>query len=177
MRVFALILGLGVFALDYLSKVLVERTFWLWNYVVLDGLLTIQYATNRGIAFGLLHDLQSGWKGPLLGAMALLALGLVGFYIWTTPVEERLTFVALGLLMGGILGNFVDRMGDQSVVDFIKVHWGDSFAWPTFNFADSAITVGVFLILVLTFSAPQEAGESIPRDRADRDEGKKVGAE
>ncbi len=162
MRVAAIVVGLAVFGLDYLTKVIVQKTFWLWNYSVLDGLLTIQYATNEGIAFGLLHNVQSSWKAPLLGLMALTALALVLYYIWTTPREERFVLLALGLLLGGILGNFVDRLGDESVVDFIKVHWGTSFAWPTFNVADSAITTGVILILLLTFfgAKPEEAPDS-----------------
>lgn len=155
----AILLGLTVFLLDYLSKALVEKTYWLWNYSVWDGLLTIQYATNRGIAFGLLHNVESAWKGPLLAAMALVAIGLVVYYIWTTPPEDRLVFVALGLLLGGISGNFADRLGDDSVVDFIRVHWGDAFSWPTFNLADSAITVGVLLILLLTLFAPHDHDE------------------
>ncbi len=161
MRLAALLIGLTIFAADYVSKAVVERTYWLWNYPVWDGLLTIQYATNEGIAFGLLHDVQSSWKAPLLGAMALVALVLVLYYIWTTPPQERLVFVALGLLLGGILGNFVDRLGDASVVDFIRVHWGTAFSWPTFNVADSAITLGVLMILLLTMFTrePAEIGE------------------
>lgn len=151
MRLLSLGLGTLVFVLDVLSKALVKNTGWLHYYPVVEGFFTIQYATNEGIAFGLFHDLQSEWKTPLLTAMAVLAIIMVLYYVWTTPLHEKLVFVSLGLLLGGILGNFVDRLLHRSVVDFLKLHWGASFAWPTFNLADSAITLGVALILVSTF--------------------------
>ncbi len=157
MRIFAVGLGLFVFALDALTKSWVKNTLWLHDYPVIDGYFTIQYATNQGIAFGLFHDLQSSWKTPVLAAMAVAAIAMVLYYVWTTPARERLVFVSLGLLLGGISGNFVDRILHESVVDFLKLHWGHRFAWPTFNVADSAITCGVAMILLASFlGAPQK---------------------
>ena len=103
-------------------------------------------------------------KAPLLSLLAVVAIGMVLYYIWTTPVDERVIFVALGLVLGGILGNFVDRLIHEYVVDFIKLHWRDVFAWPTFNLADSAITTGVLLILTLSLfgSHNQEVTEGSP---------------
>lgn len=150
MRLLSITIGLFVLGLDTVTKVWVKGNLWLHYYPVIDGFFTIQYATNEGIAFGLFHTLQSQWKTPILSVMAVAAVLLVLYYIWTTPAQEKLIFCALGLLLGGILGNFIDRLGDQSVVDFLKVHWGAKFAWPTFNIADSAITSGVFLILAAT---------------------------
>lgn len=152
--------GLGVFvlALDAMTKFVVHNDVRLHYYPVIDRFLTIEYATNEGIAFGLFHDMESSWKTPLLSAMAVLALVLVVYYVWTTPPHERLVFLALGLLLGGIAGNFLDRIQDSSVVDFVKVHWGARFAWPTFNVADSAITTGVLLILVCTLSGIYSSG-------------------
>ncbi|UCF36513.1 MAG: signal peptidase II [Acidobacteriota bacterium] len=154
MRILSFLIGFSVFALDLLSKWWVKNTFALHNYPVVDGFLTIQYVRNEGIAFGMLHNLESEWKATLLGAIALVAVGVVVYYVLRTPVEERLLFLAMGLLMGGILGNFVDRLMHGYVFDFITLHWKDAFAWPTFNVADAAITSGVFLILFKTFTAP-----------------------
>ncbi len=155
-RLQAVLLGLLVFVLDTLSKYWVKTTPWLHDYPVIKGFFTIQYATNEGIAFGFFHDAQSAWKTPLLASMAVLAICMVLYYIWTTPPREKLVFASLGLLLGGILGNFVDRLLHQSVVDFLKVHWGVRYVWPTFNLADSAITSGVLMILLASFlSVPQ----------------------
>lgn len=151
MRLLSLGLGTLILVLDFLSKAWVKNTAWLHYYPIVEGFFTIQYATNEGIAFGFFHDSQWQWKSPLLAAMAVLAVVMVLYYVWTTPPHEKLVFVSLGLLLGGILGNFVDRLLHRSVVDFVKLHWGSDFAWPTFNLADSAITSGVLLILVSTF--------------------------
>ena len=107
---------------------------------------------------------QSRWKGPLLTLLAVVAMCMVLYYIWTTPIGESVIFVALGLVLGGILGNFADRLIHGYVIDFVKLHWLDVFAWPTFNLADSAITTGVLLILALSLfgSDRQEITERSP---------------
>jgi signal peptidase II len=164
-RALALAVGVIIFALDIVSKLWVKNTGWLWYYPVIEGIFTIQYQTNEGVAFGFFHDLEATWKAPLLSLMAVVALLLVFYYIWTTPPREKVVYWALGLLLGGILGNFVDRLMDRSVVDFIKIHWGSRLAWPTFNVADSAITSGVFLILIATafglYSEPPKGNQSV----------------
>ncbi len=149
-RPLAILLGVSVFVVDMVTKVIVQRTPWLHHFPVVRDVLTIQYDTNEGIAFGLFHDVQSPWKAPILTLMAVLALGMVLYYLWSTPARERIMILALGLLLGGILGNFIDRLRNQAVVDFIKVHWGSDFVWPTFNVADAAITSGVLIILLIT---------------------------
>lgn len=148
------IAGLTLLA-DLVSKSWVQHTVWLRYYPVIDGFLTIQHATNSGIAFGWFDDVNSAWKTPVLGIMAVVAIGLVFYYICTTPASERILLVALGILLGGILGNLIDRVFNGAVFDFIKVHWGTRYAWPTFNLADSAITVGVLVILLHSFLHPQ----------------------
>ncbi len=146
--------GLIVLIADLVTKAWVQKTAWLQYYPVIDGFFTIQYATNSGIAFGWFDEVESSLKTPILGLMALLAITLVLYYIWTTPVRERFLLLSLGLLLGGILGNLIDRLLHGAVVDFIKVHWGTKFVWPTFNLADSAITTGVVVILLYSFLTP-----------------------
>jgi signal peptidase II len=150
MRSIAVIIGFSVFALDLITKWWVKGTPWLDYYPVIEGFLTIQFVKNEGIAFGLLHSLQSDWKPIILSLIAVIAVSIVLYYIYLTPSDQRLSLFALGLLLGGILGNFVDRLMHQYVTDFITLHWKDYFAWPTFNVADSAITTGVFVILIQT---------------------------
>lgn len=152
MRLLALSLGIGVFLVDFLTKWWVQQTYWLhYHYPVIPGFFTVQYVRNEGIAFGLFHSVDSHWKPVILSAIAVLAVAVVLYYLYTTPRSERMTFVALGLLLGGISGNFVDRLLNGFVVDFLTLHWRDVFAWPTFNVADAAITTGVGLILFRTF--------------------------
>jgi signal peptidase II len=150
-RLAAVLLGLLVFGADIITKLIVKNTAWLHYHPVIDGFFTIRYVRNEGIAFGLLHDLQSEWKPIVLSIMAVVAVVIVLYYVVTTPTRERRLFLSLGLLLGGILGNFTDRLLHQHVIDFLELHWSHHFAWPTFNIADAAITTGVLLILYETF--------------------------
>ena len=150
MRYFTLALGFSVFALDLLSKWLVKENLCPREYSVIDGFFTIQCVRNEGIAFGFFHSVDSTWKPVLLSVVAILAITFVFYYILKTPSSDKLSFLALGLLLGGILGNFTDRLLNQYVFDFLTLHWEDKFAWPTFNLADSAISTGVAIILIKT---------------------------
>jgi signal peptidase II len=159
MRWFSLVLGGLVLATDLLTKWWVSSSSFPRSETVIDGFFMIDYVQNEGIAFGLFHSFQSSWKPVILSAMALTAVGIVLVYIWRTSLRERVLFVALGLLLGGILGNFLDRLRHGYVVDFLRVHWRDSFSWPTFNIADAAITIGVILIIYDSFFGSEEAPE------------------
>lgn len=156
MRLLAIIIGFLVFAVDLVSKWWISNTLALHYYPVLDGIFTIHYVRNEGIAFGLFHSFESQWKPVVLSLMAIIAVVIVLYYIWQTSAEERLVFASLGLLLGGILGNFVDRLFHGYVVDFLELHWQDAFAWPTFNIADAAITTGVILVIYESFFGRQE---------------------
>ncbi|MEE8349703.1 MAG: signal peptidase II [Acidobacteriota bacterium] len=151
-------IGLGCFVtfLDLLTKWYIRDTEWLHNYTVIEGFFRIHYVRNEGIAFGLFHGSQSQWKPVILTILAIVALIVVIYYIWTTPLGEKVMTLCLGLLLGGILGNFIERLMRQHVTDFIEVHWREVYSWPTFNVADSAITCGVLFILYQTFFGQPE---------------------
>ncbi len=104
--------------------------------------LTLTY--NRGVSFGLFGAAESEWQPYLLSVMAVLVVALLGFWLWREG--ERWKTPAIGLIAGGALGNVVDRLIRPGVVDFLDVYVGD-WHWPAFNLADSAITVGVCLLL------------------------------
>ncbi|MDA2927656.1 signal peptidase II, partial [Acidobacteria bacterium AH-259-G07] len=160
MRALAIILGFVILVADLITKWWVANSGWLRHYIIIDGFLKIEYVQNEGIAFGLFHSLQSQWKPTILSVMAIVAVTIVLYYIWRTRPDQKGLLVSLGLLLGGILGNFIDRLLNHYVIDFIEVHWRDQFSWPTFNLADAAITCGVLLILYQTFVGEdnQEAG-------------------
>lgn len=164
MRLLALVLGLCIFTADMLSKWWVKSHFILsGGSDIVNGFFRINYVHNEGIAFGFFHSVNSEWKPVLLGVTAIIALVAVLYYIWTTPPYHRSSFLSLGLLLGGILGNFTDRLVHGYVIDFLELHWKTYFAWPTFNLADAAITFGVIIILYETLFAHQEpTGEMLP---------------
>ncbi|MCZ6690177.1 MAG: signal peptidase II [Planctomycetota bacterium] len=113
------------------------------------GYLDFKYNTNTGAAFGLLSD--SKW-GPTVLTLVSVAAG--GFLVYLAfHIDERpvLMPISLGLVLGGVLGNLHDRIfNDGKVRDFIDAHVGNSH-WPLFNIADSGITVGVILLVILSF--------------------------
>lgn len=155
MKKIAFSLGALILILDQITKRLAlahsEILDGYHGYPVIEGFIKLQLVSNRGIAFGLLHSVEGVWKPVVLSVIALIALIALIVYVFHTPERERTVFVSYGLLLGGILGNFHDRIFRGEVTDFITLHWGDAFAWPTFNIADAAISTGVFLLLFSTF--------------------------
>jgi signal peptidase II len=152
-----------VIFVDHLTKWLVRSRMDYREVVeIVPDYLRLSYIRNSGVAFGLFADIESAWKPYILAAMAVLAVIVIVIYAARMPSSRLLLQVALALTMGGILGNFVDRIMHGSVVDFIELHIGESFHWPTFNVADSAITVGIALLLIDTLKNP-ESEQDLPQ--------------
>jgi signal peptidase II len=100
---------------------------------------------NRGAAFSMFAD-APGWQTPLLAAFALLASGIVTYLILRNPQKRMLCF-GLALILGGAIGNLIDRLRFGHVVDFLDFHAMGAH-WPAFNIADSGITVGAVLLIL-----------------------------
>lgn len=158
---YVVVAGLVV-CLDQITKALVDRFMALYeSRSVVDGIVRLTYVQNRGAAFGILSDADIPYQGALFAAVSLLALAAIGVYAWRLPSGSRLPRVALALIMGGAVGNLLDRVRLGHVVDFVDVHWGPHH-WPAFNVADSAITIGVTLLLLDILRHPQGASEAAP---------------
>jgi signal peptidase II len=155
--------GLAVAAMTCLADQLSK----LWILFVLDlrdrgavvvaPFMDLVLTWNRGISYGLFQ--QDGWWGqwPLL-AVTILALILLG--VWLMRVETRLTALSLGLIIGGAIGNFIDRLAYGAVADFVLLHLTTAtfrFNWYVFNVADVAIVAGVIGILYETLRGPRAA--------------------
>jgi len=102
---------------------------------------------NTGAAFSFLSD-AGGWQRWLFAAVALVVSALLVVWLARLRADERWTAASLALVLGGAVGNLIDRLAYGHVIDFIDLYWGQ-YHWPAFNVADSAITVGV-LVLLLT---------------------------
>lgn len=143
----ALVSG-AVIVLDQLTKAWVLATLPLGGgFSVIPGLFDLTHVHNPGGAFGFLSGLGPETRTLLFLTVASLAIALVLVFYWQTPVRQRATALALALVLGGAVGNLIDRARFGIVVDFLDVYVGD-LHWPAFNVADSAITVGVGLIAV-----------------------------
>jgi len=141
-----LFLSLAVLVLDQWTKWLVEvhlpRNV---TEPVIPGVLNLVHVRNAGVAFGLFAS-DHGASTWLLTALGVGALTAVAAYFWITPRGDRLLLVALTLVAGGAVGNLLDRVASGAVTDFVDVYAG-SYHWPAFNVADSAITVGITLMI------------------------------
>lgn len=148
----------AVVVLDQVTKALLQRSLDLHEYrPVIDGLLSISHVRNRGAAFGFLSDAGLPYQGVVLSIVSLLALIAIGVYAWRLPASARLPRIALAFVLGGALGNLIDRVRFGYVVDFIHVYW-NQHAWPDFNLADSAITTGVCLLVLDMLRSERRTG-------------------
>jgi len=141
-----LIVGL-VLALDQLSKMAVMATVPLHARIpVIAGFFDITHIHNPGGAFGFLAAYGDRLRQVLFVAAAVLAIGLILYYYVHTPDTHLFLSVALAMVLGGAVGNLIDRIRFGKVVDFLDVYIND-LHWPAFNVADSAITVGIIIFI------------------------------
>lgn len=138
-----LVSGIGVIALDQFSKRLASDHLPGDPIILLEGFFDLTLVHNRGAAFGLFAGLPNGWRELFLVSIALV-VGVIFINILVRSRDHLETF-SLGMILGGAVGNLIDRLRFGWVVDFIHLHWHD-LSWPVFNIADSAISVGVALL-------------------------------
>jgi signal peptidase II len=141
-------LAAAVVALDQLTKATVLARFLPGERRELTEFFNMVLVYNKGAAFSFLSD-AGGWQTPLLIAFAVVAIAIVGTLLVRSP-GRRLLCTGLALILGGALGNLIDRLRFGEVVDFLDFHAG-AWHWPAFNVADSAITVGAALLILEGF--------------------------
>lgn len=158
----ALLLG----AADQATKVWAVRNLPLHEpRELLQGFFGLVHVRNTGVAFSLLSSLDHRWVHPFLLLATVLAMGAVVAYIAYLPCKGAAP-VGLGLILGGAVGNLIDRARLGYVVDFLDLYWRN-FHWPTFNVADVGISVGVVLLVIdMVFFSKEPADAS--RSRPDR---------
>ncbi len=147
-----LAVSVAVVGLDLATKAMIEARIPLHHAVpVVDGLFSLVHVRNTGAAFSLLAEAPAGVRIPLFTAIAVGAAVAVLALVRKLDDRQWLLTSALALVLGGAVGNLVDRLRYGAVVDFLLVYWRD-WHWPAFNVADSAISVGVVVLLwTMTF--------------------------
>lgn len=135
--------------LDQWSKHIVDSAMQLYQSIPIIPYFNLTYVHNTGAAFSFLSQ-AGGWQRWFFAALALTVS--IGITIWLTRLkkQETLLAVALALVLGGAVGNLIDRLMYGYVIDFLDVYYQD-WHWPAFNIADSAITLGVILMLAESF--------------------------
>ena len=148
----------AVAAADRASKHWIETNFGAWDsYPIIANVFNIVNTQNRGAAFGVLAQSEGQMRHFLLIGVALGVMVFVAVQLWRLPKgswpSTNWVAVSLSLLVGGAAGNLYDRIFRGSVTDFLQVFLG-SYEWPSFNVADSAISVGAVMLLLSMLRAP-----------------------
>lgn len=154
-------LALGIFTLDQISKIWIDRHLPLGSYgpyegiTIVDGFFYLVHVGNTGAAWSLFAG-----QSAFLAILAAVTLGAIFGWRRQLGLNQPLVQLGFGLLCGGIVGNLVDRLIHGHVIDFLDFHFG-SYTYPTFNVADSGICIGVGIYLIHSLRHPDgaEAGK------------------
>lgn len=147
-RLLFALLALATLILDQATKAIMTRSLAPHGSItVIPGLFDLTYVHNRGAIFGLFSGLTEPWRAILLTIVPLAAIAVVLVITYRTPASHVRPLAALGLVLGGALGNLIDRIRLGEVVDFLDWHLA-GYHWPAFNVADSAICIGVGLLIL-----------------------------
>ena len=139
---------IAVVVLDQITKAMVRPALTLHESIeVVPGLLDLTRVHNTGAAFGMLNAVDFPMKTLVLSVIAMIALGGVAWYAATVPLTDRLARIGVAGVLGGAIGNLIDRATTGYVLDFVDAYYGGWHFWA-FNVADAAITVGVIFMIL-----------------------------
>jgi len=138
----------GILVLDQATKILVDSAMDLHQSIeIIPDFVSLTYLRNTGAAFGFLAGARSGLRIVFFGLISSVAIGCIVYLIRGLRPRQKALLVTLSLILGGAIGNLIDRLRLGEVIDFIDLHWYD-IHWPAFNVADSAISIGVVLLFI-----------------------------
>jgi signal peptidase II len=146
-----------ILILDQWTKFLVLEKFRLGESIsIIEGFFNLTYIRNPGAAFGIFAQSHPSFRGPFFLLIPLVAMIVIGMVFKKLPKQSLLLSTALSLVMGGAVGNLIDRVRFGYVVDFLDFHWRYGYHFPAFNVADSAICVGVGILILDILIHPEK---------------------
>ncbi len=157
LRVFAVVAVLS-FVLDQATKIWVDTSLTFADRVpVIDGFFYLTHVRNPGAAFSTFVSMEPRLRMAFFVTVSLIAVAIIiSFYRKLAP-RDRLSAMALGLILGGALGNLVDRLTRGEVVDFLHFRLWSGYSWPDFNLADTWIVIGVALLVLEMLAEENES--------------------
>lgn len=148
-----------VIVTDQISKLYIMQTMRLHESIpVIPDFFSLTYIRNPGAAFGLMAGSSNTFRMIFFGLTSIFALGLLGTILVRMPERDWMGRLSVAGILGGAIGNLIDRMRYGEVIDFLDVYI-ENYHWPAFNVADSAITVGV-IFLIIHFAFEKKEGPS-----------------
>ncbi len=147
-------------ALDQVTKIYVHTSFTLGESIpVIKNFFNITYVRNFGAAFGFLAESHPTFREIFFLSMPPVALLVILKLLKDTKDEDQCQIISLSLIFGGAIGNYIDRLRFRYVIDFLDFHVYNRYSWPAFNIADSAIVIGVGILLLLMFLEKKQTQE------------------
>ena len=135
--------------LDQWSKIAVVDAMNLYQSIQITSFFNLTYVHNYGAAFSFLYD-AGGWQRYFLSAVAIIVSVVIVWWLKQAPKHQVMLPVAFSFILGGALGNVLDRMAHGYVIDFLDFYYGN-YHWPAFNVADSVIFIGAALLIIDMF--------------------------
>lgn len=134
--------------LDQITKLAVYKLMEPWTGdVVIPGFFNLVFVLNKGAAWGFLDDESIDWQRPMFIAISVAAVIIIGWMMRTVEDKDTWMVTGLGMIVGGAIGNAIDRAWLGYVIDFLDFYVGN-YHWPAFNVADSALTVGAGCVIL-----------------------------
>jgi signal peptidase II len=145
-------------ALDQFTKILVQTHFQVGDTLaIIPNFFNITYVQNPGAAFGFLAKTPAIFRETFFLLIPPFAMVVILFFLKSVQISDRIQILALSLVFGGALGNYIDRLRLKYVIDFIEFHYQHIYSYPAFNVADSAIVCGIVILFIL--SLRKESGQ------------------
>ena len=149
-------------ALDQYTKMIVHSTFELSESVrVIQGFFNLTYVRNVGAAFGIFGQSHETFRQIFFLSVPPIAVGIIIYFIYNLPDNERSEIYALSFISGGAIGNYIDRLRFGYVIDFLDFHYQEKYSWPAFNVADIAIVCGVGFLIFKMIRQPKPVDEKV----------------
>lgn len=146
-----------IVAFDQYTKMYVHTHFLLGESVsVIPGYFDLTYVRNEGAAFGIFRDAQAAFRNIFFLTMPPVAIAFILYIMHGVPSSDKVQNVALSLVCGGALGNYIDRLRFRYVIDFLDFHIQRKWTYPAFNVADISIVIGIGILMIIMFNQWQD---------------------
>ena len=160
--VLLLVVSLVIVVVDQATKIFIMHTMRLHESIpIIPGYFHLTYIRNPGAAFGIFASSSSAFRLVFFVITTMIALGLLGIIFYRLHIDDRWGQLTIASIVGGAIGNLLDRLRFGEVIDFLDVHV-NGYHWPAFNVADSAISIGVVSLLILFAVEKKHHKESPP---------------
>ncbi|WP_031484084.1 signal peptidase II [Maridesulfovibrio frigidus] len=155
------IIAAVIIIFDQITKVAVRSNMELWSSKsLIPDYFNLVYVVNKGAAFGFLNRGDITWQRTFFIVITVVALSAIGMLLKSTDKKDTFAISGLGLILGGAVGNLIDRILYGEVTDFLDVYVG-THHWPAFNIADIAICLGAFAMIISIYRNKPDASDSV----------------